>query len=135
MPARLPRWTAPAALVVAALAAHSVWPGTAPWDLSAARREMRAAAETGARLDADIDAVGRQTAVRRAISADLAAGRISLAEAAARLLAAGVVEGEDRAAGLAVADALHHVPPRDRDAAAGRWESERRRAAGAVAHR
>lgn len=127
-----PRRVACAALLaVTVLSARPVWSRVVDvWDDSAARQDARIAAEEGARLDAEGDIARRRVAVRRAIAADLAAGRIGPGEAADRFRAVGAPE--DRAAGLAIAYALHHLPPAEHEAATRRWERELRSVATVV---
>jgi hypothetical protein len=147
MPSPLCRWAALAALAaLATLAAHPTWArslGVDVWNLPALQRQMRAIVDERAHLDAANDGLHRRMAVRKAIAAELVAGRITLAEAVARFSAPGVMPpeqmewarytlpektDEERVARLVINYALDQLAPEDQPAAARRWEDELRQA-------
>jgi hypothetical protein len=138
------RWPALAALVaLAALAFHPTWArslGVDVWNLPALQRQMRGITDERARLDAAHDDARRRAAARKAITADLAAGRITPAEAVARFSQRLVPPDqmaylrhkypadtdEERVARVVIGAALQHVAPEDREVAERRWEGELR---------
>jgi hypothetical protein len=143
-PIQWPARAALAALVtLAALAAHPTWArslGVDVWNLPALQRQMRGVTDERARLDSARDDARRRGAARRAITADLVAGRITPAEAVARFTQ-GLVPpdqlaylrhkyptdtDEELVARVVIGAALEHVAPEDREGAEHRWEGELR---------
>lgn len=141
------RWPARAALTaltaLAALAVHPTWAqslGVDVWNLPALRHQMRGLDDERAQLDAARDAARRRGAARNAITTDLAAGRITPAEAVARF-SQGLIPpaqmdylryrypnetDEERVARVVLGAALERVAPDERERVALRWEGELR---------